>query len=75
MWEDKRMIIKLEIPKEFENDYKMDRFRDFFSRVMADMNCVCGNYEKETAEMFLEQFEKAQMVDLQQEVTRHRRGR
>lgn len=69
------MIIKLEIPKEFENDYKMDRFRDFFNRVMADMSCVCGNYEKETAEMFLEQFEKAQIVDLQQEVVRHRRGR
>lgn len=26
------MIIQLEIPKEFENDYQNDRFDDFFSK-------------------------------------------
>ena len=44
------MKITIEIPEEFEIDYKTDKFKDFFQRVLADMDYVCGNYERETAE-------------------------
>lgn len=52
------MKITIEIPIEFENDYLVDRFKEFFERVMADMDSgvLCGNYEKEIAEMFLKSF-------------------
>ena len=46
----------IEIPKEFEVDFKTDKFKDFFSRAITDMNCLCGNYERETAEMFIKAF-------------------
>lgn len=38
----------------------------FFSRVIADIDCsgLCGNYEKEIAEMFLEAFDKAIVGDV-----------
>lgn len=52
------MKITIDIPDEFINDYITDRFKDFFSRVAADIDNdgLCGNYEKETAEMFLKAF-------------------
>ena len=48
----------IEIPKEFEVDFKTDKFKDFFSRVISDIDCkgLCGNYEKEIAEMFIKAF-------------------
>lgn len=53
--------LTIDIPREYERDFIADKFKDFFSRVIADINCngLCGNYEKEIAEMFLEAFEKA----------------
>ena len=61
------MKIEIEIPKEFEGDYNSDRFEDFFLRVIADIEmndeyfnrCLCGNYEKETAEMFVKAFQNS----------------
>lgn len=52
------MKITIDIPDKFINDYTADRFKDFFSRVAADIDNdgLCGNYEKETAEMFLKAF-------------------
>lgn len=52
------MKITIDIPDKFINDYTTDRFKDFFSRVAADIDNdgLCGNYEKETAEMFLKAF-------------------
>ena len=52
----------IEIPKEFEVDFKTDKFKDFFSRVVADIDCkgLCGNYEKEIAEMFIKAFENSE---------------
>lgn len=56
------MKIEIEIPKEFEVDYNADKFEDFFMRVMNDIDWngnLCGNYEKETAEMFVKAFQNS----------------
>lgn len=55
------MKLTIDIPREYERDFSADKFKDFFSRVIADIDCdgLCGNCEKETAEMFLEAFDKA----------------
>lgn len=51
----------IDVPREYEQDFIADKFKDFFSRVIADINCdgMCGFYEKEIAEMFLEAFDNA----------------
>lgn len=60
------MKIEIEIPKEFEVDYNSDKFKDFFARVLIDMQRgenlygnLCGNYEKETAYMFWKAFQNS----------------
>lgn len=59
------MRIQIMIPKEFEEDYRKDGFRDFFERVRADIDCrgLCGNYERETAGMFIDAFQDSRCVD------------
>ena len=37
--------------------------KDFFSRAITDMNCLCGNYERETAEMFIKAFANGELVN------------
>lgn len=56
------MKVVIDIPKDFEGDYIADKFKDFFSRVIADINCkgMCGRYEKEIAEMFLKAFDDSE---------------
>jgi hypothetical protein len=58
------MKLVVEIPKEFEQDFQSDRFKEFFERCIADMNCVCGNYERETAEMFISAFKNAECLSI-----------
>lgn len=60
------MKLTIDIPRGYERDFIADKFKDFFSRVIADINCngLCGNYEKEIAEMFLEAFDKAIVGDV-----------
>lgn len=60
------MKLTIDIPKGYERDFITDKFKDFFSRVIADINCdgMCGNYEKEIAEMFLGAFDKAIVGDV-----------
>ena len=55
------MKLIIDIPAEFETDYNGDKFKDFFSRVLCDIDkgVLCGNYEKETAEMFLKAFDES----------------
>ena len=55
------MKLIIDIQTEFETDYKGDKFKDFFSRVLCDIEkgVLCGNYEKETAEMFLKAFDES----------------
>ena len=52
------MKVVIDIPKDFEGDYIADKFKDFFSRVIVDIDCkgTCGRYEKEIAEMVLKAF-------------------
>ena len=47
------MRIEIEIPKEFEEHFKQDKFKDSLERIMADLkNSLCaGNYEYETIKM------------------------
>ncbi len=56
------MKVVIDIPKDFEGDYIADKFKDFFSRVIADVDCkgMCGRYEKEIAEMFLRAFDDSE---------------
>lgn len=56
------MKVIIDIPKDFTGDYIVDKFKDFFSRVIADVDCkgMCGRYEKEIAEMFLKAFEESE---------------
>lgn len=58
------MILQLEIPEPFEDDYKKDRFDEFFRRVFADIDCtgMCGNYEAETAQMMHDAFENSKSI-------------
>lgn len=59
------MRIIIDIPKEYESDYKGDMFKDFFSRVLCDIQdgTLCGNYEEETAEMLLKAFDESIPMD------------
>lgn len=59
------MKLIIDIPTEFETDYKGDKFKDFFSRVLCDIDkgVLCGHYEKEIAEMFLKAFDESVPMD------------
>lgn len=56
------MKVIIDIPNDFTGDYIVDKFKDFFSRVIADIDCkgMRGNYEKEIAEMFLKAFDDSE---------------
>lgn len=56
------MKVIIDMPKDFTGDYIADKFKDFFSRVIADIDCngMCGRYEKEIAEMFLKAFDDSE---------------
>ena len=61
------MRIEIEIPKEFEEHFNQDKFKDSFERIMADIrhslengDCLCaGRYEHETIEMLQKAFENS----------------
>lgn len=59
------MKVVIDIPKDFEGDYIVDKFKDFFSRVIADIDCkgLCGRYDEEIAEMFLKVFDDSNVFD------------
>ena len=56
------MKVVIEIPKDFVRDYMADKFKDFFSRVISDIDYkgMCGRYEEEIAEMFLKAFDDSE---------------
>lgn len=57
------MKVLLDIPEEFEIDYRTDRFGDFFKRAKADMSAICGRYERETADVLAKAFEASREYD------------
>ena len=57
------MKVLIDIPEEFEVDYHTDRFRDFFERAVADMDVMCGTYERETADVLAKAFEESGLYD------------
>lgn len=53
------MRIEIEIPKEFEEHFKQDKFEDALHRLNADAHLLAGNYEKETAIMLIKAFKES----------------
>ena len=59
------MRIEIDIPKEFEEHFKQDKFKDSLEKIMVDIwhllenkNCLCANnYEYETIKMLEEALE------------------
>ena len=78
------MRIEIEIPKEFEEHFKQDKFKGSLERIMADIkhslengDCLCtGNYEYETIKMLekaLENSKSAYNVDkVVEELKKHK---
>ena len=65
------MKIEIEIPKEFEEHFIKDKFKDSFDRIMGDiyyylhkgeMTCA-GLYEYETIEMLKKAFKNSKIND------------
>lgn len=56
------MKIKIEIPKEFEEHFKRDKFEDSLNRLYADVHLLAGNYERELAEMLIKAFKESKPV-------------
>ena len=61
------MILTIEIPQEFEDDFNKDRFNDCFGRVKADLKggnaVLCGLYEYETLEMLEDALRYAEGIE------------
>jgi hypothetical protein len=65
------MKILIDIPKEFEQHFNEDRFKDSLERIEADIyDCInttqnvliiSGNYELELISMFIPAFENAEI--------------
>ena len=55
------MKITLTIPKEFEDHFNADRFKDSLNRLSADANLLAGLYEKELAQMLIKAFAQAEV--------------
>lgn len=64
------MRIEIEIPKEFEEHFKQDKFKDSFERIIEDIkrsvksrDCsYAGRYEYETIEMLEKAFENSRQA-------------
>ena len=59
------MKLLIEIPKEFENHYKIDKFKDSFGRIAFDTKhtpVLAGNYEYELLDMLEKAFEKSEII-------------
>ena len=59
------MKIIIEIPKEFENDYKKDKLEDFFSRLrcVVKVNDIFWNYDMEILSMLEETISKSEELE------------
>ena len=62
------MKLVIDIPKEFEQHFNLDKFKDSLSRIRCDTRyCfgdgVSGEYEIELLDMLIEAFEKAEIKE------------
>lgn len=60
------MKLLIEIPKEFKQHYKIDKFKDSLERVLFDASghrVLCGLYEWETMVMLIKAFQKSEVID------------
>ena len=64
------MKLTIELPKEFEKHFQMDKFEDSLHRVEADLIFrfsdpyqLSGNYEIELIEQLIRSFSKAEVID------------
>lgn len=55
------MTITLTIPKEFEDHFNADRFKDSLNRLSADAHLLAGLYERELVRMLIEAFAQAEV--------------
>ena len=60
------MKITINIPKEFEDHFNSDRFKDSLLRLCFDANCLAGGYERKIAIMLIIAMENAE-VDMKGE--------
>lgn len=60
------MKITINIPKEFEEHFNSDRFKDSLLRLCFDANCLAGGYEQKIAIMLIIALENAE-VDMKGE--------
>ena len=56
------MLIQLNIPDYFYEEYHKDRFKESLSRLREDAHSLAGNYEKETANMLIKAFEDSKDI-------------
>jgi hypothetical protein len=57
------MKLQINIPKEYEDDFKENKFEDAFQRLKIDAHELAGLYERETADMFIEAFKNAKVIE------------
>ena len=57
------MLIQLNIPNEFAQEYYSTRFKETLHRLSADAHLLAGNYEQETANMLIEAFDESIPTD------------
>ena len=57
------MKIQIDIPKEFEKEFKEDRFYSTLMRLKSDAYCLSGNYEMETIDMLINAFHNSYCCD------------
>lgn len=57
------MKVEIVIPREFEEHFKRDRFKDSLSRLKYDARTLAGLYEKEVADMLITAFAHAKIEE------------
>ena len=57
------MKVEIDIPGEFEDHFRRDRFEDSLRRLHADAGVLAGRYEKEIASMLIRAFRQARFTD------------
>lgn len=57
------MKLQIDIPKEYEKEFKENKFEDTFQRLKIDAHELAGLYERETADMFIKAFKNAEVIE------------